>query len=215
MARHLDRDFPRDVAMGCTVTAETRSEVVELASGGEERNQRWSRFRRNIDASLGIRSADDLAAVVGLFHEAGGRARSFRFQDWGDYTSPAAPSTPISPGDQVLGTGDGASVDFQVVKTYGSGPFAVTRAILLPRRAGFRVALDGVEELTGWSLATLGGVVTFDTPPAAGVTVSAGFAFDIPARFSADRLAVDYRFFTDPDGLGVVPDIALREVLEV
>lgn len=211
---HLDRDFPRDVAAGCTVTAETRGEVVELASGAEERNQRWSRFRRDIDASLGIRSADDLAAVVALFHEAGGRARSFRFQDWGDHRS-CAPSAAITPTDQPLGAGDGSRVDFQVAKTYGAGGFAVVRPILLPRLVGFRVALDGVEALAGWSLSTLGGVLTFDTAPGAGVAVSAGFAFDIPARFNADRLAVDYRFFTDPDGLGSLPDIALREVLSV
>lgn len=214
MTKHLDRDFPRDVAAGCMVTPETRSEVVELASGGEERNQRWSRFRRDIDASLGIRTADDLAAVVDLFHEAGGRARSFRFQDWGDHRS-AAPSAPIAPTDQPLGVGDGSRVDFQVSKTYGAAPFAVVRAILLPRIAGFRVALDGAEALSGWTLATLGGVVTFDAAPAPGVAVTAGFEFDIAARFAADRLSVDYRYFADPDGLGSLPDIALREVLSV
>lgn len=211
---HLDRDFPADIAAGAGATIEARSEVVELASGREERNRRWSGCRRRWDVGLGIRSADDLAAVSALFHEAGGRAGSFRFFDWGDHKS-ALPGVAVGPTDQVLGQGDGATTAFQVVKRYGLGASAVVRPILLPRQAGFRVALGGVEALSGWTLSVTGGTLTFTTPPGLGVAVSAGFIFDVPVRFEADTLALDYRYFTDSEGWGAAPDIGLREVLSL
>lgn len=212
---HLNRDFPRDVARGSGVTIEHRSEVVALASGFEERNRRWSGARRSWSAGLGIRSADDLADVVDLFEEAGGRAASFRFQDWGDWKS-CAPSAAIAATDQALGTGDGSTASFQVRKRYGAGPGGRWRDILLPRQAGFRVALGGVEVLTGWSLSATGGVLTFDDPPGSGVEVSAGFAFDCVARFDTDELPVDYQFFDmGGRGLAIAPDIPLREVLRL
>ncbi len=51
-----------------------------------------------------------------------------------------------------------------------------------------RVALDGVEQGSGWSVDTTTGVVTFTTPPANGVAVQAGYEFDVPARFDTDEM---------------------------
>lgn len=211
---HLDRDFPASVAAGAAATIEARSEVVELASGREERNRRWQGTRRRWDVGLGIRSADELAAVAALFHEAGGRAASFRFRDWGDHKS-CAPSATPAPTDQGLGTGTGSATQFQVVKRYGAGGSAVVRPILLPRQAGFRVAVNGTELLSGWSLSVTGGTLTFAAAPASGAAITAGFVFDVPVRFEADTLALDYRYFTDSEGFGAVPDVALREVLSL
>lgn len=211
---HLDRDFPADIAAGAGATIEARSEVVELASGREERNRRWSGCRRRWDVGLGIRSADDLAAVAALFHEAGGRAGSFRFLDWGDHKS-SLPGVAILPTDQTLGQGDGVATAFQVVKRYGVGASAVVRPILLPRQAGFRVAVAGAELLSGWTLSVTGGILTFSAPPAPGAAVTAGFIFDVPVRFDADTLGLDYRYFTDSAGFGAAPDIGLREVLDL
>lgn len=212
---HLDRDFPTSVASGTVSIIERRGEVVQKSSGLEERNRRWAGSRRRWESGVGIRSADDLAAVQDLFEDAGGKADSFRFQDFGDWKS-STPSQPISPLDQTLGTGDGSTVSFQIVKTYGVGPLRWPRPILLPRIGTVRVAVGGFESPSGWSISPLGGVLTFDSPPAPGAALTVGFTFDAPVRFDTWQLAVDLEFIRpDGSGLAAAPDIPLVEVLSL
>jgi uncharacterized protein (TIGR02217 family) len=53
-----------------------------------------------------------------------------------------------------------------------------------------KVYLNGIEQGSGWSVDTTTGLVTFGLPPAAGVEVTADFAFDVPVRFDTDHMAV-------------------------
>lgn len=207
---HLDVDFPRDVAEGCQAILERRDEVVQLASGHEETNQRWAHARRSWAAGLGIRSATDLSAVVALFEEVRGRANSFRFRDWLDWRS-APPSQGIAATDQPLGTGDGVQTQFQIVKRYGAVN-AYLRPIALPHPASVLIAVDGAPMATGWSLGTQGGLVTFNTAPAPGAVLTAGFTFDVPVRFDQATLSVNWAYFNDDGGSGSAPDITLVEV---
>lgn len=209
----FDLDFPRDVAAGVQGGPERRVDVVPLGSGREERNARWANSRRRFSAGLGIRDADDLAAVLDLWEEVGGPAHSFRFRDWSDFKS-CAPSKAPAPTDQALGSGDGARTAFQLVKVYGTiQPW--TRTITKPVAGSVRVALGGVEAGAGWSVDHLSGVVTFIDPPAAGVAVSAGFLFDVPVRFEEQSLALDMAFFAEGrGGAGSFPSIPLIEVNE-
>jgi uncharacterized protein (TIGR02217 family) len=113
MAFHEVR-FPDDISRGARGGPERRTQVVELASGDEERNASWADSRRRYDAAYGIRRGDDLAAVIAFFEARNGRLHGFRWKDWGDFKS-GLPSTPITPIDQTLGTGDGATTAFQLV----------------------------------------------------------------------------------------------------
>jgi uncharacterized protein (TIGR02217 family) len=199
--------FPDDISRGARGGPERRTQVVELASGDEERNASWADSRRHYDAAYGIRRADDLAAVIAFFEARNGRLHGFRWKDWGDHRSglPSAPTTPI---DQVLGTGDGDTTAFQLVKRYESGSQAWVRRILKPVAGTVRVTLGGVEALSGWAVNATTGIVTFDTAPAAGLLVTAGFEFDVPVRFDTDRLDVTW----DLDRLGSIASIPLIEV---
>jgi uncharacterized protein (TIGR02217 family) len=58
MAFHEVR-FPDDISRGARGGPERRTQVVELASGDEERNASWADSRRRYDAAYGIRRADD------------------------------------------------------------------------------------------------------------------------------------------------------------
>jgi uncharacterized protein (TIGR02217 family) len=49
-----------------------------------------------------------------------------------------------------------------------------------------RIALDGVELASGWSVDATTGIVTFAAAPGAGVAITAGFEFDVPVRFDSD-----------------------------
>lgn len=211
----LDLTFPRDIAAGVVGGPERRVDIVALSSGEEERNARWKHSRRSYDAGVGIRSVDDLAAVIALFEEAGGQLHSFRFRDWSDFSSGASASQAPVAGDQVIGTGDGSQTDFQLVKTYGAlSPYV--RPITKPVPGSVKIALDGSPQGSGWSVNHLTGLVSFLSPPGPGVEVTAGFLFDVPVRFDTPRLATDLAYFSEDEGrgIGAIPEIPLIEVKE-
>ena len=206
MAFHEVR-FPDDISRGARGGPERRTQIVELASGDEERNASWANSRRRYDVAYGIRRADDLAAVVAFFEARNGRLHGFRFKDWGDHKSCLPSGTP-APTDQIIGTGDGTVTQFQLVKRYSSGAQSWTRAIAKPVAGSVTIALNGTPQVSGWSVATTTGLVTFAAAPAAGVAVTAGFVFDVPVRFDSDALDVTL----DLDRLGSITSIPLVEI---
>ena len=81
MAFH-EVQFPDNISRGARGGPQRRTQIVELASGREERNASWSASRRRYDVSYGVRRADDLHAVVAFFEARLGRLYGFRFKDW-------------------------------------------------------------------------------------------------------------------------------------
>ena len=163
--------------------------------------------RRRYDVAYGIRRADDLAAVVAFFEARNGRLYGFRTKDWADYKS-SLPSLAISPTDQQIGTGNGSLKTFQLAKRYTSGAQAWTRIIAKPVSGTVRLALNGIEQMAGWTVDTTTGTATFTTAPGAGVAVTAGFEFDVPVRFDTDMLDVTL----DIERLGSITSIPLLEI---
>ena len=70
------------------------------------------------------------------------------------------------------------------------------------------MALSGVEQLSGWSVDTATGVVSFGAAPGSGVAITAGFEFDVPVRFDTDALDVTL----DLERLGSITSIPLLEI---
>ena len=206
MAFHEVR-FPDSIGRGARGGPERRTQIVELASGDEERNASWANSRRRYDVAYGIRRADDLAAVVAFFEARNGRLHGFRFKDWADYKS-SPPSQALGPQDQLIGEGDGATTVFQLVKRYSSGSQSWTRVITKPVVETVRIALDSAEQTSGWTIDTTTGLVSFDTAPASGVAITAGFEFDVPVRFDSDTLDVTL----DIERLGSITSIPLLEI---
>jgi uncharacterized protein (TIGR02217 family) len=199
--------FPDTISRGARGGPERRTQVVELASGDEERNASWANSRRRYDVAYGIRRADDLAAVVAFFEARNGRLHGFRFKDWADYKS-SPPSQPVTATDQPLGTGDGTTTAFPLVKRYASGAQVWLRVITKPVAGTLRLALGGVEQVSGWALDPTSGFVTFSTAPPPGTAITAGFEFDVPVRFDTDTLDVTL----DLERLGSIPSIPLLEI---
>ena len=206
MAFHEVR-FPDNISRGARGGPERRTQIVELASGDEERNASWADSRRRYDVAYGIRRADDLAAVVAFFEARNGRLHGFRYKDWADYKS-ALPLQAITATDQQIGTGTGSLQTFQLAKRYTSGAQTWVRTIAKPVAGTVRVALGMTEQLLGWTVDTTTGVITFTTAPANGVIVRAGFEFDVPVRFDSDSLDVTLDF----ERLGSITAIPLLEI---
>lgn len=202
--------FPTDISRGAQGGPERRTDVVVLGSGFEERNARWADSRRSYNAGYGVKSLDDLHAVIAFFEERRGRLYGFRWRDHVDDRS-CAPGATVSPLDQVLGVGDGAQAVFQLVKRYGDAHAPWTRAIKKPVAGSVAVAVDGdemapedflVDAATGKVLFQPGHV------PRNGARVTAGFTFDVPVRFDTDRLEINVQGFRH----GAIPHIPIVEV---
>lgn len=192
--------FPLGLGREAEVAPAFSTAIATSASGYEARNASWGEARTSYDVGPGVRSEADIAALLGFFRARMGPARGFRLRDPFDANSGAG--TPL---DQLLGTGDGATTRFALVKHYGDSARRITR----PVAGSVRVALDG-SETGGFTLAD-GGWVELDTAPAAGVEVRAGFAFDVPVRFAEDRLSVTRATFL----AGAAPSVPLVEIREV
>ncbi|MDX2264602.1 MAG: DUF2460 domain-containing protein [Hyphomicrobiales bacterium] len=209
MAFH-DVRFPTAISLGASGGPERRTEIVTLGSGREERNARWADSRRSYNAGYGVKTLDDLHAVIAFFEERRGRLHGFRFKDFADFKSSAPGAAPAAT-DQALGQGDDARTDFQLVKTYGSAFAPWTREIKKPVAGTVNVAVAGVEQAEGvdFTVSALG-LVTFlpGSIPPAGAAVTAGFEFDVPVRFDADRLEVNLDGFR----IGSIPNIPLIEI---
>ncbi len=199
--------FPDDISRNARGGPERRTQIVELASGDEERNASWANSRRRYDAAYGIRRVDDLAAVVAFFEARNGRLYGFRWKDWADYKSCLPSQTPAAT-DQNIGTGDGAKTAFQLTKTYASGSQSWTRTITKPVAGTVTVAIGGTVQSSGWSVDTTTGLITFTTAPANGAAITAGFEFDVPVRFDTDQLDVTL----DIERLGSITSIPLIEI---
>ncbi|MBS0528183.1 MAG: DUF2460 domain-containing protein [Proteobacteria bacterium] len=203
--------FPLDVALKSAGGPERRTDIVTFGSGREARNARWAQSRRRYDAGYGVKTLDALQAVVAFFEERRGQLYGFRWRDRLDCRS-ATTGITISPLDQGIGVGDGATASFQLVKTYGSSFAPYSRAIAKPVDGSVRIAVSGSEVAAGTAFTcdAATGVVTFlagHIPPAS-AAITAGFMFDVPVRFDTDYLEVDLATFA----AGVIPKIPLVEI---
>ncbi len=202
--------FPVAVSLRSAGGPERRTEIVALGSGREVRNARWADSRRRWDAGSGIRSLDDLHAVLSFFEARRGRLHGFLWRDPLDDRS-CAPSATPQPIDQSLGTGDGTTARFALVKRYASGGREWVRTVVRPVAGTVRVAVAGVEKVAGldFDLET-DGIVAFRAGrlPAAGAAVTAGFRFLVPVRFDTDEIRVDMTAFV----VGEIPSIPPVEI---
>ena len=201
--------FPADLSFGAIGGPERRTDIVALTSGFEERNTPWAHSRRRYDAGLGLRSLDDVQALIGFFEARQGQMFGFRWKDWADYKS-CPPSLTPGFGDQVIARGDGVERRFQLIKTYRSGEGSYDRPITKPVAGTVLAAVQDVERREGvhFEIDLSTGVITFDEPPLKDAEISAGFEFDVPVRFDTDQIAVSVASFR----AGQVPDVPLVEV---
>lgn len=204
-----DIRFPTKLSFGSTGGPERRTDIVALGSGFEERNSPWAHGRRRYDAGLGVKSLNDLYAVIAFFEARRGRLYGFRWKDHLDFKS-RGPLEAVTAADQSIGTGTGALTAFQLSKSYVSGPTSYVRPIKKPVSGSVIVAAGGVQKVLGtdYTLDLAAGVVTFATAPPNGAAVTAGFEFDVPVRFDTDRLEISLAAFK----AGELPHIPVVEI---
>lgn len=183
---------------------------------------RWAQPLYGYDIVFGRKKRDVMHEFVKFYAARLGPANSFRFFDHADHTSAANGRDTPSDTDVLIGTGDGTTVDFQLKKVYASGSETLTRLITKPihnetlgvpysTTYNVVISLNNAPLASGWTVNTTTGIVTFTTPPGAGVAVKAGFAFDVPVSF-AQELDDDFKpemadfDVTEMDSLRLIED---------
>ncbi len=203
--------FPTGISRASMAGTERRTQIVVLGSGREERNSNWADSRRVYNAGYGIKTLDDLYEVLEFYEERRGRLYGFRWKDRLDFKS-CKPSKNPAATDQVLGTGDGEQVAFQLVKTYGGAFSPWKRDITKPVAGTVKVAVNGVEQtpVNDYLVNPANGTVSFrpGSVPAEGALITAGFEYDVPVRFDEDSLEINLEYFD----AGQIPSIPIREI---
>ncbi len=186
--------FPLALGREAEVTPGFSTAILTSAGGREARNAAWAEARTTYDVGPGIRSAEDIATLLGFFRARMGPARGFRLRD--PFDSIGA--------DEAIGTGDGATRRFALARHYGGQ----SRRITWPVAGSVSVKVAGLA-VTGFALEP-GGWLLFDTAPTKGAAIAASFIFDVPVRFAEDRLSVTLAGFR----AGAAASIPLVEVRE-
>jgi uncharacterized protein (TIGR02217 family) len=191
----LDISFPAAVARGATGGPGFSTNVVTLGSGAEQRNIQWANARGEWNISTGIRTREQMKAVIAHFYIVKGRGYSFRFKDWNDYDAADVTMVQVTP------------TVWQLVKRYQIGGYEHVRTIAKPVSGTVVTKVDG-SPVTPSNIDYLTGLVTFVSPPSPAPTAT--FEFDVPVRFDTDKLPVQANAWDQQ----IVPQIDLIEVLE-
>lgn len=201
--------FPTSLSFGSVGGPERVTEIVTLANGFEERNTPWADSRRRYDAGLGMRSLADIDTLIAFFEARRGQLFGFRWKDWSDYRSSGS-LVDVAYDDQIIGTGDGETTDFQLCKTYVSGSASYQREIRKPVQGSVRAGVQGDVKAEGveFSIDLAAGLLSFAEPPGPGATVTAGFEFDVPVRFGTDSIQSSVASFK----AGEIPNVPIVEV---
>ena len=203
-----DIELDRAYSYGSVITEQGNTAVVQLSSGQEERIQRWNDTQLVANLGYAVKTYADLQAILKFKRARGHRAHSFRFWNPLDYSTNAA-NTPndtstalVSETDQLLGTGNGTTTTFQLVKRYVNGSQTIVRNLHKPISGTVKVALNDVNQTSGWSVNLSTGIVTFTSAPGVGVSVKAGCQFNDEVRFESDDSGVSLQNFERGEVVG-------------
>lgn len=171
----LNDELDPCVAFGFAGGPEFTTRITPIANGHERRNAEWSQARHRYTAPFNNITDAEYRLIKKMFNACRGQLHGFLFKDHLDYQAT----------DEAFGTGDGATVAFQLVKKSTIDGETYTRTITRPV-TGVVVKEAGVTK-TG-TLDTTTGIFTFDTAPANGAALTWTGEFRIPVRFASDWL---------------------------
>jgi uncharacterized protein (TIGR02217 family) len=123
--------------------------------------------------------------LLDFFYARWGKAYGFRFKDWMDYQLVGEP----------IAAGDGATTQFQVVKTYEPAGFPYVRTI---RKLNPDVPLivhvdaDLMAQPGDVTVDNNTGLITFAVAPLAGTTIIVDGEFHVPVRFDIDDISITH-----------------------
>lgn len=203
----------------CVSAPRTRTTIQTTFGGNENRNQEWEHPLHRFTMPEGVREWDTIDALGKMWKITKGPYYTWAWRDPLDKASRdlLAANEPdedvierLTATDQAIGTGDGFTDTFQLVKTYSYGAETYDRTIHLPVLSTVVVADNGATiDPANYTVSRPGGEVQFDTPPLEGHAITAGFLFDCEVRFESDDA---FEAMVKTWQMGGFADITLIEV---
>lgn len=180
-----DVRFPDGIAYGAQGGPRFNTTVLPMVSGHEKRNQNWSLIRCEYEVGQTVKTREEMEVIIDFFYARRGRQRGFRFKDWADFT--------IS--NQVIGTGDGDRLNWQIFKRYNDGvaPFARPITKIVPNSLTGVLVGGVLVDPDDYLLDEDTGIISFDTAPALDDDIEIVYLeFDVPCRFDTDELNISH-----------------------
>src|SRR5262245_49731953 len=112
-----DVQLPTGISRGAVGGPRYGTTIQTTASGHEYRVTRQAAARRTYDFSKEGLTPSQWSALLDFAASRRGHLHSFRFKDWTDYSTAVDGTAAPAATDQVIGTGDGSEVQFQLFKT--------------------------------------------------------------------------------------------------
>lgn len=210
-----------NINFGSTGGPTFSTDIVTYANGGEYRNINWADSRYVANLKYEIKSRADAKYLYNFFIARYGRGQGFRVKDTFDFTSASDHVGTPAFTDQVIGTGNGVTTQFQLKKLYTDSSVTYSRNITKPM-ASFPVLVGKAGVLqtvsTHYTINYNTGIVTFLVAPTIGQSITAGFKFHVPVRFDMDSIeGLQYIFTSLTPGNDIIslPDIMITEIREI
>lgn len=138
----LNVRFPDDISYGAVGGPSYSTDVVIVNSGFEQRNQNWADARSSFDVSHAARTRTQIETLIKFFRVAKGRANTFRYKDWMDYTV----ATTEGYLDNAIGDG---TPTYQLYKYYSNAAGSELRKITRPVSGNVAVLRNAVAVTVG------------------------------------------------------------------
>lgn len=190
----LEERLPLNIRQGAVYTDRFAVESAKDPRTGKT----YSRLRvaspaREFSIQYTLESSDLWDRLLALYHRAHGTLAGFRVKFIDDFSSNANTGTPTALDQTLAYVSSGV---YQLQKQYGAGgtPLSIglpVRTITKPVAGSVKIAVDGIEQLSGWTVDTTTGLVTFAVAPSISAVVKGGFLFDVPCKFS-DKFDINH-----------------------
>ncbi len=166
------------------------TDIVDMVSGDQDREERWEHPLATYDIAHNVKRPADIAELRAFHRARRGASRGFLLKDWIEYTSAEDGIAAPEATDQPLGTGDGSTTVFPIVKRYSDAGGSYDWPVIWPVAGTVLVAVDGTPIGSGFTVDRGEGTITFAAAPAGAAVLTCGFEFDVPVHFAEDQLNV-------------------------
>jgi uncharacterized protein (TIGR02217 family) len=176
-----DINFPDSISFNSINSISFDTNIVRSKNGSEQRSGNRDFPLLHFKTFNTLKNKQEIGQILTLFRIVGGRLNSFRFRDWLDYKAE----------NQIIGVGDGESINFLMKKVYQINGYSVVRNIVKPTQNTVNVFINQANcNSLIQSVDYAHGLISFYEPPMEGEVITFGCEFDVPVRFKNDALDV-------------------------